>query len=251
MRYNVKSFIEVYGSRIFDKGSVKSIKLDCNFQYVRKCNPTIFGTAYNILFDYELFRRKFIESYEPKRLKSKPINKDFKEVISKINQKSLLNERDLLLLVKEENLYRNGNFIVYDMDFKENEIISMKDDIQFIYTSINNFLNNLKNNDQIVDNPYFEYSDYIKHIYGDGDFILNDVLFEIKCVSDDSISTKTIKQLYIYKLLNDYSSRDLKYEINRFGYLNPLKDQVYVWNCNIPESIIRLFKEFIESVELF
>jgi hypothetical protein len=251
LRYNVKSFIDVYGSRIFEKGLVKSIKLDCNFQYDRHSNPTIFGTAYNILFDYELYRRNFIESYEPKRLKNKAMNKDFREVIAKIDQRSLLNERDLLLLVKEENLYRNGNFVVYDMDFKKDEIIAMKDDMRFIYPSIYDFFNEFKTSDKIIDNPYFEYNDYVRHIYGDGDFIINDILFEIKCVSDDSISTKTIKQLYIYKLLNDYSSRDLKYEINRFGYLNPLKNQVYIWDCDIPESIIRLFKEFIGSEELF
>jgi len=251
MRYNVKSFIEVYGNKIFDRGLIKSIKLETNFQYERKSYPTIFGTAYNIIFDYELFRRSLIGSYEPKRYKEMPLNKELSDLLKKIDQKEILSGKELLLLVREENLYRNGNLALYSQGINENEIKAMKEDLEFMYSSVDNFLKNLKPSDKIIGNPYFVYDDYVKFIYGDGDFILNDILFEIKCVSDEGISPKTQKQLIMYKILNDNALNGRNYKIDKFGYFNPLKNQIYIWDCDIAESIQKSFMNLINSVQSF
>jgi len=248
---NVKRFVESYGSLVFPNRELRAIPLHMPIQHERHSEASRFGIAFNIAFDYELYRRGWIQDYEPRIDPMVSMTKATLSVLSRIAAKKSLTGRDLCELSYHENLVRfNGNWATY-LEFKNQnytveDIENMDRDIPIIASEIERFLSTLNPDDRLIRNPKF--GNDLVDVHGDGDFVLNDTLFEIKCVSDLNIDVKTQKQLMVYKLIHDMDGAYKPYEIRRFGYFNPLKGQIHVWEASISVGIMRQWGEYVAKL---
>lgn len=248
---NVKRFVESYGSLVFPNRELRAIPLHVPIQHERHSEASRFGIAFNIAFDYELHRRGWIADYEPRIDPMVSMTKATLSALSRVAAKRTLTGRDLCELAHHENLVRfQGNWETYleikNQSYSVEDIEAMKLDIPVIANEIHRFLSTLKQGDRLIRNPKF--GNDLVDVHGDGDFVLNDTLFEIKCVSDGNIDVKTQKQLIVYKLIHDMDGMYKPYEIRRFGYFNPLKGQIHVWDASISEGITSLWKQYVAKL---
>jgi hypothetical protein len=247
---NVKIFVEQQGSLIFPNRLIGAIKLEVQKQAIVKSSPGFFGTAFHIAFDYELFRRGFILDYEPRMDPVGIFSKDEMAVIRKTEMKKELNASDICILTHHEMLSRfianpSMYFQISSDPVNLDKISKMEVDLSTIREGIDRFFAAIPKCAIFIQNPLFRVEGV--DVYGDGDFVMDDILFEIKCVSDDDINVKTIKQLMLYKLIHDLNSDNKQFEINRFGYLNPLKGQIHVWDAIIPDAVQFQWKAYISQ----
>ncbi|HAU65890.1 MAG: hypothetical protein A2017_17505 [Lentisphaerae bacterium GWF2_44_16] len=248
MEMNVKAFIKYESKRLFEDRVLEPIKIEPLRTYQRHSAPDVFGIAFNIAFDYELFKRGLISNYAPHQDYIAPLYDEEIAAFDKVEKKQELNARDLLILVNHENLSRFENNMAMYMQLSSHKFSpadeeNMRLDLTLMSSCIHEFFSSVSKTDKFIQNPDF-FSKRVD-IYGDGDFIMNDILFEIKCVSSDNIETKTQKQLILYKLINDIDEDKRKYTINKFGYYNPLKGQIHTWDAIIPESVMNHWREYV------
>ena len=249
---NVKTFINYKGGTLFDDRVLKPIEIVPQKHLQRRSSPDVFGIAFNIAFDYELFKRGLISVYAPHQDIIAPLYDDEIDAFEKVEKKQELNARDMLILVNHENLSRFENNMTMYMQLSSHKFTSadeenMRIDLSVMSGCIRDFFSSVSETDKFIQNPDF-FSKRVD-IYGDGDFIMNDILFEIKCVSSDNIETRTQKQLILYKLINDIDEDKRKYTINKFGYYNPLKGQIHTWDAIIPESVMHHWREYVSLVK--
>jgi hypothetical protein len=249
-RINVKRFLKENSGVLFSCYDLNEIPLEVKKKVVIHNKPTFYGTVFNIVFDYSLFCKGFFSEYSPKFSDVLPLDNGIKKIKKKIQDKKPLSEKEYIILEYNEEIFRsNGHpsaFLEYDTDLIEDEdIAKMHDDMPSIIQGIDDFIGTIKDDDTFIRNPLFhsEKTD----IFGDGDFIMNDILFEIKCVAEDGISLKTQQQLILYKLINDINGDTRQYQINRFGYINPKKGQLHVWDAVIPEYVQRRWDKFLKG----
>jgi hypothetical protein len=246
----VKGFIKEMSSALFSFYDLKEIPLEVKKQVVIHNKPMFYGTVFNIAFDYSLFCKGVFSEYSPKYTDFLPPDDDMKKILKKIKVKKPLNDKDFIVLEYNEEIFRsNGHpsaYLEYCTDLiNDDDITLMHDDMPSINQGINDFVATIKNDDTFIRNPLFnsEKTD----IYGDGDFIMNDVLFEIKCVAEDGISIKTQEQLILYKLINDLNGDARQYQINKFGYYNPRKGQLHIWDAVIPPYVKIRWEKFLRN----
>ncbi len=205
--------------------------------YERHSHSSIFGIAFNLMLDYELYRKNYVNKYIPKGPFTKESIIKIKAIIDK---KKAFSVEQIYKLVRAEQKFRSG---IAGSD-EESELKSLKLDypklVELVSYTINNIFKGKKN---IVVNPVFGNSQILVH--ADGDFILDGTLYEIKCTNQKNCTTTTIRQLIVYFLLNDLLKD--KYKIKRFGYYNPLRKQKVEFSIEIPRDISNNWEKFVKE----
>lgn len=227
--------------KIFDKCEISPINIDVAYQLEKNSEDYIYETAFNILLDYEMYCKNFIRTYIPHiSANNYDLNEQICKVINKKYTKENFNAFDLLVLSNQENIYRYGKPInalstISEYVDDDYQFDNMEKDLAIMQKGVEMFISKINKNDYIFQNPDFTNKNL--NIKGDGDYIINDILFEVKCAQDDAISTHTIQQLMIYYLLNQSLPPIRKLNINKFGYFNPLKGQYHIWEIVIPSIV--------------
>lgn len=118
----VKQFIK-RKNPVFSGLRLKSISLQEKPCPTIHSQPSFFGTAFNILFDYTLYKRNLIEKYRPKNPKNNPYINDISMIIEqKILPKATLDYKDLWYLTQGENFFRSGEIFVSDKSGEMNNL---------------------------------------------------------------------------------------------------------------------------------
>lgn len=195
--------------------------------YERKSHPSVFGVAFNLMLDYRLYCDGYVEYYSPKGNFS---DDRIKRIRGIVDNKETFTPKQIYALVRAEQIYRSG----FAGPNKDDELEKLILDFPYLIESVEYSIKRLfKGKNNIVVNPIF--GNLSIGVKADGDFILNNILYEIKCTKDTNCSTKTIRQLMIYKLLNE--SLKEEFEIERFGYYNPLRKQIVEFDIEIPKIV--------------
>lgn len=242
----VKQFIENINP-IFEGIRFKSITVDGEEYPIIHSVPTFFGTAFNIYFNCEISRRLGIP-YIPTLTRASPISHFVYEIIDKkISLRQNLTTEDLLLLTKEEIYFRSG---YYDDINEEKELAQLALDMPLIKDRTE-WLCQLDLDWRTLQlAPDFDAE--VIGFKGDGDMIVSSTLFEIKCVKKDVIDGKVQRQLIMYYLLNDYRKQHhmKSYNIDAFGYINPLRKQFHVWSLkDLSETVFSNWNKYIENMD--
>lgn len=205
-----------------------------------RSEPSFFGNAFNICLDYAFYVKGVSEKYEPKNVSRYRYNEMLNGLMINIDQKKPLTIREIAILTKAEQVYRSG---YQHSAILPSDLAHLKADYPLIEERISWILGLPLKWDKLVVEPKFTVEEV--GLIGDGDFIVDDILFEVKCVKEEKITARTQKQLMMYYLLNqEKKRRELEYyKIKRFGYINPLRKQVYIWDVLIPEEVLSAWEE--------
>ncbi len=114
--------------------------------------------------------------------------------------------------------------------------------LTILHNRIKKYLNKRSNK---IDNPNFYSYDYF--LKGDGDFIYEDTLCDMKSSNKNNIGIGWIRQLFIYWFLNKESQQHKKiktYNIKNIEIYNPLYD--YVYKVSIDDIYDNL--DFLDSI---
>lgn len=236
---NATKIVSGYGEIFSDvRLSAKNAKAipNCDL-YERKSHSSVFGIAFNLMLDYELYRKGFVKNYYPKG----PFNDESKKRIGKlIDRKKEFSPKQVYTLVRAEQKFRSG-LAGYD---EEGELSRLMIDFPKLKELVEYSLIELfKGKSNVVVNPVFGNSRILVH--ADGDFILDNVLYEIKCTNQKNCTTMTIRQLMIYYMLNDLLKDE--YKITKFGYYNPLRKQKVEFDIEIPELVKDKWEKFVKE----
>ena len=251
----VTKLVKEESRKIFDQCDISPIIIDVPYQLEKNSEGYIYGTAFNILLDYEMYRNNYIRTYIPHiSANNYDLNEQICQVINKKYTKENLNAFDLLVLANQENIYRCGrpiNAISTISEYVEDDhqLDNQEKDFTIMKKGVEIFISKINKTDFVFQNP--DFSNKNINIRGDGDYVINDILFEVKCVKEDAISTRTLHQLMIYYLLNQTLPPIRKLNINKFGYFNPLKGQYHIWEVSIPSIVKDNWARYVSHQMIF
>ena len=233
MNITVSQYIK-QKNRLFEGARIASIKLKEVEAVVIHSDPSFFGNAFHIALEYAFYQKGYSNTFEPNITRVCHNNGLLEDVMGKIKRKQPLSIENLVLLTKGEQYYRSA---YSTMEITDKEMEAMKKDEVLINERVHWILDKQEAWGTLVVAPTFDLNSV--GLRGDGDFIEKGVLYEVKCVKDSKISSRTQKQLMLYYLLNEERKHlgQESYEIKQFGYINPLRKEWVIWDIEIPSEV--------------
>lgn len=209
-----------------------------DYRYISSSiSPTMQGTMLDILMSWHITGVEEIDKYCV--FKTYYIHAEHK-ILEEISERNLFEKARLAACAT--NVFRSGLYnqlrIWVDEIYKNPISESDLEALQQIYLRmIKRFASG-----NFIDNPKFISFDHL--IKGDGDFIIDDTLIELKSSSKIVIDSKWILQLMFYKYINDYvkefgskhypaKPQVESYVINKIAVYNPLYDYYYEMDASL------------------